>query len=158
MRPPDQWAAERGIPIDVVREIQRDAMLAISTKDCSDDPPPRSPVEFRLAIGAESRERLSQELEQLADRIRHSPNHYHPISANGCWGGAGTCGDYALDVREDITREAYETELQAWAERCREKRRAQEQGPQCGYQLGQPTGLPEISDLSFGGLHKGSEK
>ncbi len=122
MRPPEQWAAERGISVEVVREIQRDAMLAIAIKDCGDDPPPRSRVEFRLSVGAESRERLAQVLDDLADRIRHSPNHYHPIESSGMWGGCGSHGHHELSEHDGVTRQSYDAELQAWCKRCNLRR------------------------------------
>lgn len=126
MRSPHEWAGRFCIPIEAVREIQRDAMLAIAIKDCGDDPPPRSRVEFRLSVGAESRERLAQVLEDLADRIRHSPNHHHPIEASGLWGGAGSHGHHELSEHEGVSKEAYEAELQAWSQRHRWKRQAVE--------------------------------
>ncbi len=122
MKPAETWAAENGIPVEVVHAILADGALriAITTEG---ELPPRSPVELRLSIGAESRLRCAQVLEDLADRIRHGENHHHPIGPSSVWGGAGSHGHHELSVDESITPEAYEARLQQWAERRREAAR-----------------------------------
>lgn len=79
-----------------------------------DSRPPRSPVEFRLSVGAESRERLALLLEEFAERIRHGADHYHPITPRSLWGGAGSHGHHELDVDESITPDDYKDALRAW--------------------------------------------
>lgn len=123
VKPAETWAAEAGIPVEVARAILADGALriAITTEG---EMPPRSPVEFRLSVGAESRERCAQVLEEMADRIRHGENHHHPIGSSSAWGGAGSHGHHELSVDESITPEAYGQRLQQWCQRRREARGA----------------------------------
>lgn len=74
--------------------------------------PPRSPIEFRLSIGAEDRESLLRRLRELADRIEGvAPD---PMTPKGCWGGAGSHGHYEFDEDLTITPEQYRRDLARW--------------------------------------------
>lgn len=75
--------------------------------------PPRSPIEFRLSIGAEDRVSLSRRLQELADRI--ASGSLDPIGPSGFWGGAGSHGNYTFDEDAKITPEKYRRDLQAWS-------------------------------------------
>jgi hypothetical protein len=83
------------------------------------DPPPRSCIEFRLSIGAEDRDALVRALRSMADKIERDQE-----GPNGCWGGAGSHGDYTFDHDPSITPDDYRCDLEAWCERRREARRA----------------------------------
>lgn len=87
-------------------------IVALAAPAPSRDPPPRSRIEFRLSIGAESRKDLTWRLRELADEIDSEQ-----LGPSSLWGGAGSHGDCTFSEDATIFVPEYRAAVDAWLKR-----------------------------------------
>jgi hypothetical protein len=79
------------------------------TLEPTSPPPPLSPIELRISIGAETKNDV---IHLLENRIRE---WWSEEIVESHWGGAGTHGHIEIEYR-DVTPEQYRAELAEWCE------------------------------------------